>query len=158
MARRHGPTRAALVRFALRAVPDERGEIAALPACPEPVHALIRPMSSSAPTARLRERDTWDLWRRQSEPVFLDGYEAEQAACGVWTRVVLPFSFNDHDPDACGDCVSQVAEWRADVSAWWQRRQARLVARADAQEEREEIAAWRQMEGRRRWLRDHDAD
>ncbi|MFC9995783.1 hypothetical protein [Nocardia sp. NPDC127526] len=51
-------------------------------------------------------------------PTFLEGGEAERAACGKFVKVLLPMEFDDSDPDACPKCVRQVELWAFDPQAW----------------------------------------
>lgn len=121
-------TRAAAERCVWRRQPDHFFE----PELPDKftVHAIVND-SVRMPSGRL---DNYE-WKRLTS--FKGGIDFESgvynAACGKPVRVVMPFEFDDEDPDLCERCLDQVRLYSQNPGKWVGERRARRRQKIDAE-------------------------
>lgn len=121
-------TCSALDHYDHRRDPADHAVEKTLPEDPAPVHAILRPTAGH-------------------DPIYLESFQYQRAACGAFIKVLLPLPFANDD-DSCPRCVAEVQSWQEAPEAWWQRRREWLE-RLDARRAAAEREAIRRADAQR---------
>lgn len=107
-----------------------------------PVHALLFDPPGVQP--RWKHRPDWLDKPKPHEPMFLEGWFPEEAACGRRVRLVFPVPFDTAEDDACPECLGMAELWVSDrpgFDARVREREERRRERADRRYEAEQAEA-----------------
>ncbi|SHX67115.1 Uncharacterised protein [Mycobacteroides abscessus subsp. abscessus] len=120
---------------------DRLGRYPEVPEDIGPVHALLfdppKPPQPGAPP-QWKRRPEWLDRPKFHEPIFLEGYNSEEAACGRRVRLVFPVPFDTDEDDVCPECREMAQLWVGDRPAF--------DARVREREERRREKVHRQWE------------
>ncbi|ULP48350.1 hypothetical protein [Mycolicibacter virginiensis] len=107
-------------------VPDDIG----------PVHALLFDPPGVQP--RWTHRPEWLDKPKPHEPIFLESYRSEEAACGRRVRLVFPVPFDTAEDEVCPDCRTMAQLWVSDRPAFDERVREREERRREKENRRYE--------------------
>lgn len=115
---------------------DRLGRYPEVPEDIGPVHALLFDRREDLPL--WKRRPDWIDKPKFHDPIFLEGWSSEEAACGRRVRLVFPVPFDTAEDDACPECVEMAQLWVDDRPAFDARIREREEHRRERADRREE--------------------
>ncbi|OKH84421.1 hypothetical protein EB75_04625 [Mycobacterium sp. ST-F2] len=102
------------------------------------VHALLFDRREDLPA--WKRRPNWMDRPKFHDPIFLDSWSYEEAACGCRVRLVFPVPFDTSEDEACPECVEMAELWVSDRPAFDARVHEREERRRETANRRDEAA------------------